>query len=190
MSTSVLSIIDSNNQNNLKKGSSTTPTRNKFIIPDSPLLPTPLPNWSIALAEFASTAPAQPNPQGRYHPGYWFPEATMFVSPANEATRAAFFVCWLHLRDIMLYRLHRPDLSTPLNPAQWRTILCLPIIKRNGREEGQTGSGRLRSPDMCYTILERFATEGGQTLDMEKIRGFSLNGVAGHSRLIVHLHRT
>jgi hypothetical protein len=96
----------------------------------------------------------------------------MFVSPASEATKAALFVSWLHLRDIMLYRLRCPSLSTPLNPSQWRTILCLPIIKFTPREDGEVKKNCLRGADICYTLLERFAKEGGRELDMEQIRAF------------------
>lgn len=114
--------------------------RNKYVDVESPRVPPSIPSWRVALAALSFD---QDHQREGVNAGYALPDPGLFVSPANDETKAQYLAMWLKIRDIMIHRL----LSSfePLPNKLWRSILA--IEKTTPRTDSR--EGQLRAQAMC-----------------------------------------
>jgi hypothetical protein len=113
------------------------PDLDKFIDPDSPLIPPQMPVWSIALKEVQRNDPQEKASELRK---YAFPEPRMFVSSTDSQRKLRYLINWLRFRQGLKWRLSRGD-GVALPSQLWRDFLNMDMSHKP-EEEGTKASKR------------------------------------------------
>lgn len=112
-------------------------TRNKFIDPDSDMIPPSMPAWANALSQVqqSPSAPQQKQRRGKKqtqapHQGadaphrghYALPDPVLLVTPTSDDKKLSYILTWLRARPALLYRIQKRQ-STALSAQMWRDFL-------------------------------------------------------------------
>jgi len=107
-------------QNPKRKAAVPPPGRNKFVDPESPLVPQQLVLWSEALMKVDQSL----RPDEAQNVGYAFPDPALFVAVHTEEKTITYLKNWLQYRPACIYRVSTASSSARLLSSQtWRTFL-------------------------------------------------------------------
>lgn len=98
--------------------------RNKFVEPDSPLIPPPIAAWRIAL-ENVDVDPQNLVSNNRpSDSGYVFPDPGLFIGVTTAERQATYLTNYLIHRSELIFRLSNSNSSaSPISNSLWRTFL-------------------------------------------------------------------
>ena len=98
------------------------PGCNKFVDPESPLVPEQLVLWSKALAKLDQDPHLRPD--GAQNAGYMFPDPALFISVATKEKMITYLKNWLQYHPTFIYCVSSTA-SSPhsLSSQTWRTFL-------------------------------------------------------------------
>jgi hypothetical protein len=144
------------------------PPRNKFDAVENTFSPAALPIWRQALKDLGDEiSPTDvPKPLPGLNLGYWYPEHGMLISLQNDEIIVTYLTFWLHLKELMLYRVSHPSLSGQILAKAWKTMfsLCLP----------RRGSSRSAHQENTNEILQTLSTHfAAEPLDVDHIMKLS-----------------
>ncbi|KAK1234577.1 hypothetical protein PQX77_002219 [Marasmius sp. AFHP31] len=136
------------------------------FINSSPLLPSVVPAWSDALHSLAHHDLTIPPPPG-HNRGYWLPPPRLFVSPADNKTKALLICNWLKVRRVTIYRV---SIEAPcLSYKQWRSYMN--ISGSNDSQVSQTSTGKRH--ESMQALLNDFLRSHHLSLRYNELRGVS-----------------
>ncbi|KAK7446676.1 hypothetical protein VKT23_014371 [Stygiomarasmius scandens] len=151
---------------------------NSFLVPSSPLMPSPIDSWKVALEHFSGYNQSLRAPGG-INRGYALPPADLFVNTGNRLLAATLFCNWLKLRQVFIYHLssgvHR------FSKKQWRQMLSIGEAKET-RSDTRAGQHRLNMQNLLKDMMGETSVRlqfndlasasvdwNGQTLDASEV---------------------
>ncbi|KAF9038395.1 hypothetical protein BDP27DRAFT_1435480 [Rhodocollybia butyracea] len=131
--------------------------RNKFLKPNSPIMPHAFPKWVEAALSLLHHFKVDEQPQPGVNCGYVLPEPAVFANHQNEVSRAQYFLTYLKVHRVFIAAI---NLLGPIvcqrSAKDWRRLLLLELhgsLHTNTHE----GTARLR---LCNEMNEVAARMG------------------------------
>ena len=112
--------------------------RNKFVDPDSPLLPPVVPVWADALKDVDQSP--QRIMKDAPKKVYALPEPALFVTPSNDQKKLNYLMTWIKSRPAWIWRLESQE-NAAVSAQTWRDFLGMSF---NQEANTRTEAGRRR----------------------------------------------
>lgn len=102
--------------------------RNKFLEPNSPIMPHAFPQWIKAAESASAKFKLSEYPRTGVNRGYVLPEPAVFANHKNETSRQQYFLTYLKVREVFIAAI---SLLGPVvcqrSPKDWRRLVSLEL---------------------------------------------------------------